>query len=616
MSESLARIQNQIREWPAQPGVYLMRDSASRILYVGKAKNLRNRIRSYFQNPDANEGKTRLLVKRVTEVEFTVTPSELDALLLECTLIKKHRPRYNIRLKDDKNFPYVVLDFTHPFPVFHITRRVVLSPNLRYFGPFSAGVNEISRFLAKTFQLRDCSEAKYRNRTRPCLNYEIGTCTAPCVGLVSQESYARQVREATLFLKGRKQELIRELKAEMATASRGMEYERAKTLRDRIVAVDKLTEKQNAVLTERQKDIDILGSQAEGEEIQWVILYLRGGFLAGRRAARVTVPAGPADEATVSFLEQLYADSLVPDEIWIAAEFTGRADLEALLGQRAGKPVRILVKRGEKPMRLLGMAQENARLLLEQGAGGRAAASASEELRRALDLAEAPHSIEGMDVSNLQGTSPSVAVVHFADERPLKSRYRTYHPRTVDGQNDFAMLHEVVLRRYRAGAEPPPDLLLIDGGKGQLNAALAALEELRVQIPICALAKSRAQRAFTRKEIVRSEERVFVPGRKNPLALKENSAAMHLLQRVRDEAHRFSVKGHRSRRKKAALEDGFLSGIRGIGPKIRIRLLRELGGMEGLRAADLAALRAAGVPAAAAMEIRRRVEESSGAGEE
>ncbi|NDD03722.1 MAG: excinuclease ABC subunit C, partial [Proteobacteria bacterium] len=241
--------------WPLQPGVYIMKDSTGRILYVGKAKVLRNRIRSYFQDPEKLTPKTRALTKRIASLEFTVTHTELEALLLECNLIKKHRPRYNVRLKDDKNFPYVVLDFTHPFPQFRITRKVIPSPELRYFGPYSGGIREIGRFLLKTFQIRDCSDSKFKNRTRPCLNYEIGTCTAPCVDYVSQSDYAKQIEDAIMFLKGRKQDLVTKLKQEMLLASEKLEFERARGFRDKISAIERITEKQNAVLTEKQKDI-------------------------------------------------------------------------------------------------------------------------------------------------------------------------------------------------------------------------------------------------------------------------------------------------------------------------------------------------------------------------
>ena len=599
-------ILQRIKEWPDQPGVYLMRDAANRILYVGKAKNLRNRIRSYFQAPEGLTPKTRLLMKRVADLEFTVTNTELEALLLECNLIKKHRPRYNIRLKDDKNYPYVVLDFTQPFPQFRITRRVVISPHLKYFGPFSGGVREISRFLLKTFRIRDCSDSKFKNRTRPCLNYEIGTCTAPCVGLVNQEDYSRQIREASLFLQGRKQQLMQDLRKEMLEASSKMEYEKAKISRDKIQAVEMITAKQNAVLTQRHQDIDVIGCFPGDNELQWVVLFVRAGFLTGRRAEKTQLILDSVEDTTRSFIEQFYTISLIPDEIWIASDFAGRETIESFLSERAGKKVRLQVKRSETPMRLLGMAYENAKLIYQE-AQKRGGGSASQELQKILGLAECPHSIEGIDVSNFQGQLPAVALVHFAAERPLKARYRLFYPKTVEGQNDFAMIYETVLRRFSKPENPPPDLLLIDGGKGQLASAVRALEELKIDVPVLALAKARTQSAFTRKEVEHSEERIFVPNRKNPIVLKEGHPALRLLQQVRDEAHRFSVKSHRVRRKNRAFQESSLTDIAGVGPKTRARLLQRFGSLAGIREASVQDLMDTGLSEVRAMKLRSQL---------
>lgn len=578
-------ITNQIKAWPTQPGVYIMKDVTGRILYVGKAKNLKNRIRSYFQSSEKLSPKTRSLVKKISTLEFTVTHTELEALLLECNLIKKHRPRYNIRLKDDKNYPYVVLDFTHPFPQFRVTRKIVPSPSLRYFGPFSGGIREISRFLLKTFQIRDCSDAKFKNRTRPCLNYEIGTCTAPCVNYVTETEYAAQVEEAILFLKGKKQALVQSLKAQMQEASEKWEYEKAKIVRDKIQAIERITEKQNAVLTERPRDIDVIGIYLGDGELSIAVLFIRNGFLTGRRTVRVPLTLDSVEKTTLEFLQQFYLVSLIPDEVWLATDFEERLLLESLLIERAEKNVKIRVPRTEQPLRLLGMAYENAKLIY-QDIKNKTAISASDELQKVLSLSEAPQTIEGIDVSNLQGKNPAIALVHFSDERPLKSRYRLYYPKTVEGQNDFAMIHEVVTRRFSKPVLPPPDLLLIDGGKGQLASAERALKDLGLEIPILALAKSRTKSGFTRKNVDKTEERIFIPQRKNPIILKETNPALRLLQQVRDEAHRFSVESHRKRRKKQLLEESILKDIPGIGEATRIKLLKALGSLEAISQAS------------------------------
>jgi len=580
--------------WPLQPGVYIMKDSTGRILYVGKAKVLRNRIRSYFQDPEKLTPKTRALTKRIASLEFTVTHTELEALLLECNLIKKHRPRYNVRLKDDKNFPYVVLDFTHPFPQFRITRKVIPSPELRYFGPYSGGIREIGRFLLKTFQIRDCSDSKFKNRTRPCLNYEIGTCTAPCVDYVSQSDYAKQIEDAIMFLKGRKQDLVTKLKQEMLLASEKLEFERARGFRDKISAIERITEKQNAVLTEKQKDIDVIGVYLGQNELLIAVLFIRNGLLTGRRTEKIVLTLDSVEKTILEFLQQFYLVSLVPDEIWLANDFDERHILESLLSEQSHKKVKIRIPRTEKPLRLLGMAYENAKLIYLD-IKNKIGISASEQLQEVLGLTEPPQTIEGIDVSNLQGRNPAIALVHFSDERPLKSRYRLYYPKTVEGQNDFAMIYEVMNRRFSKADPPPPDLILIDGGKGQLAAAERALLELKLDIPILALAKSRTKSAFTRKQVEKSEERIFVPKRKNPIILKEGTPALRLLQQVRDEAHRFSVKSHRVRRRKEMLETSVLGDIPGIGEKTREKLLKELGSLENIREANLDQLLALGL---------------------
>ncbi len=599
-----ARMLDEVKDWPTQPGVYIMRDSAKRILYVGKAKSLRTRVRSYFMNPTALTPKTRILVSRVAAVEFTVTQTELEALLLECNLIKQHRPRYNIRLKDDKNFPYVVLDFTHPFPQFRVTRRVVADPKLNYFGPFSGGIRDISRFLLKTFQIRDCSDAKFKGRSRPCMNYEIGTCTAPCVSLVSEEDYSKQVREASLFLKGKKHDLIQALKTEMYDASEATQYETAKRLRDKIGAIERLTQKQNAVLIDKLRDIDVVGCFVAEHEIQWVVLFIRGGFLTGRRAERVKITLNP-EESVNAFLEQFYSVSLIPDEVWLMDDFDERENLSELLSQQAEKSVRIQVKRGEKALRLLGTAHENARLLFHEST--KKPMSATEELQRALSLTDLPTTIEGIDVSNFQGTSPAVALVHFSDERPLKSRYRLYYPKTVVGANDFAMIHEIVTRRFSKPDPPPPELLMIDGGKGQLAAAVRALQEVGANIPVCSLAKARTESAFTRKEVKRSEERIFIPNRKNPIVLRQGNPALALLQRVRDEAHRFSVISHQRRRGKWSNEGSPLEAIEGVGEKTKEKLLKTFGSVEAIRAAGVEGLVKCGLSEKLAERVLERL---------
>ncbi|MFM8315324.1 MAG: excinuclease ABC subunit UvrC, partial [Deltaproteobacteria bacterium] len=475
---------------------------------------------------------------------------------------------------------------------------------------YSAGVHEIGRFLLKTFQIRDCSDSKFKNRTRPCLNYEIGICTAPCVDYVSEEQYSKQIQEAILFLKGKKRELVSELKKQMLEASDKLEFEKAKNLRDKIQAVEKITEKQGAILTEKQEDIDVIGIYPGEGELSIAVLFIRSGLLIGRRVEKIPLTLDSIEETIRTFLEQFYTVSIIPSEVWLAQEFPDRISVEEFLTHRAKHPVKVKIPRTEKPLRLLGMAYENAKLIY-QSDHKKSEKSASEELQEVLGLSETPHSIEGIDCSNIQGTNPAVALVHFSDERPLKSHYRIYYPKTVEGPNDFAMIYETVLRRLSRPDYPPPDLFLIDGGKGQLQSALKAIDELKLNVPICSLAKSRTESAFTRKEIEKSEERIFVPNRKNPIILKEGNAALRLLQQVRDEAHRFSVKSHQTRRKNKMMNDSLLLEARGIGPKTREKLLKHFGNLESLSQAPVESLEKLGMKRKVAAALLEKLSELS-----
>ncbi|NDD04731.1 MAG: hypothetical protein EB078_07480 [Proteobacteria bacterium] len=338
----------------------------------------------------------------------------------------------------------------------------------------------------------------------------------------------------------------------------------------------------------------MIGVYLGQNELLIAVLFIRNGLLTGRRTEKIVLTLDSVEKTILEFLQQFYLVSLVPDEIWLANDFDERHILESLLSEQSHKKVKIRIPRTEKPLRLLGMAYENAKLIYLD-IKNKIGISASEQLQEVLGLTEPPQTIEGIDVSNLQGRNPAIALVHFSDERPLKSRYRLYYPKTVEGQNDFAMIYEVMNRRFSKADPPPPDLILIDGGKGQLAAAERALLELKLDIPILALAKSRTKSAFTRKQVEKSEERIFVPKRKNPIILKEGTPALRLLQQVRDEAHRFSVKSHRVRRRKEMLETSVLGDIPGIGEKTREKLLKELGSLENIREANLDQLLALGL---------------------
>ncbi len=412
------------------------------------------------------------------------------------------------------------------------------------------------------------------------------------MGYVTQQAYGKQVQEAILFLKGKKKELLATLKKQMDAYSLKMEYERARNIRDKIFSVKKITEKQNVVLSNNQKDIDVVGYFSNGNEIQWVVLYVRAGLLTGRRTHRLKLSAESPETVIQTFLEQTYIHALIPDEIWIPTDFVERHSLEKLLSQRSQRDVKILVRRSENSLRLLGMAYENAKLIFEEN---KIETDPAIELQKTLGLKGPPIHIEGIDVSNLQIEAPVVSLVHFEQGRPDKSRYRLFYPKLVQSQNDFAMIYEGVLRRFKDMDNPAPDLLLIDGGKGQLQAAARALQEHSLNIPICALAKARTQHGFTRKELQKVQERIFLPNRKNPVLLNSGHPALCLLQQIRDEAHRFAIKGHRRRRSKSRLAESTLTQMRGIGQRTRQKLLKYFGGMDQISNASIDELKGAGI---------------------
>lgn len=595
---------------PDEPGVYLMRDARGRVIYVGKAASLKNRVRSYFQSGQSLDAKTRALVDEAAEVETIVTADEREALILEDTLIKRHRPRYNVRLRDDKRYPYLKLT-AEPFPRLVLTRRIEpdIKRGARYFGPYtsSGAMREARRVLQKLFRIRTCSLDIPANanenpvRRRPCLDHFLGLCDAPCVGAVDASSYQRLVDEATLFLQGRRRELLPRLRREMAEASKNLEFERAARLRDRVRALERLLEACKA-LDPQRGDQDAIGLALAETTCAVQVFQVRGGVLIGRERFSLETPRGSDPrEALVAFLQQRYVRSPeIPREILLPVEIDGeeRALLERWLSDRRGARVYLKhPKRGPKAG-LVRTAERNAELALaeerrrREAEAGRAAgagmSTALEELVRALRLSALPRRIEGFDVSNFQGREPVASMVVFTRGAPDKGRYRRFRIREVEGPDDVAMLAEAVRRRFERALAgdarflPLPDLLLLDGGKGQLGAARAVLAELGLSevFPI-ALAKE--------------HEELFLPGRRRPLVLPRRSPALQLLQRVRDEAHRFALEHHRRRRERRTLRS-VLDEIPGIGPKRKRVLLERFGSVKALREATAEELQRAGLP--------------------
>jgi excinuclease ABC subunit C len=578
---------------PSRSGVYLMRDGGGKVIYVGKAKDLRARVRAYFTNPD-ERCQIQFLVRRVADIETLVTSSEKEALILENNLIKQYKPRYNIRLKDDKSYLSIKVTTQHPWPRIFTTRKIVKDGN-RYFGPFSSAVaaRETLDIIEKHFLLRNCTDHNFKNRSRPCLQYQIKRCLAPCVLPVSQPDYRERVRQAILFIEGKQNELISELRQKMAERSEALEFEAAAKIRDQIQAVEKTLEKQRMV-SHWGGDQDVFGLYREGGFIEVQVLFVRQGKLTGSQSYSLEDLEFPDEEVIGALLTQFYqGHRFIPDEILLPVELEDGEVREEYLRENKGKRVTILSpQRGDKK-ELVEMARENAhQSFSERHDQEKAREKMLQELQAKLRLRNYPQRIECFDISMLHGAHAVGSMVTFVNGEPDKSRYRHYRIRSIDassGGDDFGMMLEVLKRRFARGqAEGDlPDLVVVDGGKGQLAMALAALMEVGVKgVEAVGLAKMRVQAAPRSAEIERSEERVFLPGQSNPVILKRNSNALFLLQRVRDEAHRFAITHHKKLRTRQTLFSA-LDHIPGVGGARKRALLRAFGSIKRIEAATL-----------------------------
>lgn len=598
---------------PAGPGVYVMKDAEGRVLYVGKARSLRRRLAAYFKPSGHADPRIAQLVRRIAAYETIVTRTEKEALLLEANLIKRHRPRYNVSLKDDKRYPSLRLDLREPYPRFEIVRRPGGDEAL-YFGPFASAsaVRETLRILNRTFKLRQCRAVEFKTRRRPCLHCQMNGCLAPCCRDIPPELYAEQVQEAILFLKGRTRELLQKIRGAMQAAAAAEEFERAARLRDKLFALEKTVEKQVAATTDF-RDRDVFAAASESGAAVVTLLVVRGGVLTGSRHYRVPETIASAAEVLAAFLPQYYASrGEAPPEILIANPLADAPLVAEALGAARGRPVRIhRPARGEKA-RLAAMALENARTeLAAMLSDRRAERELLTRLQRALSLSRLPERIECVDNSTLMGSSPVAARVVFAGGRPQPEAYRTYSLRSVSIPDDYAAMAEILGRRFRGDGEgePPPDLLLLDGGKGQLGTAAAVLRDLGLAgaLDIAAIAKRDERRG-------ERSDKVFIPGRSNPVNFGRENDLLLFLQRVRDEAHRYAVGFHRRRRRAVFLRSA-LDGIPGVGRARKAALLARFGSVEALRSADPAAI--AAVPgftprlAAALLAALKRAEEQA-----
>ena len=559
-----------------------MLDAAGEVLYVGKARNLKSRVASYFQ-PSNVHPKVQALIAKTAGMEVTITNSDTEALLLEFNLIKRHRPRFNVVLRDDKSFPFVHLATNHEFPSLTFYRGSRKEPG-RFFGPYpSAGaVRETLQRLQKLFRLRNCADGYFAHRSRPCLQYQIRRCTAPCVGLISKEQYQRDVDAAIKVLEGRNDEVYQDLASRMEEAAQRLQFEEAAKLRDQMASL-KTVQAQQIVTADIHHDADVIAiAQASGEYCV-ALMFVRGGRSLGHATFFPKAPFAEPAEVLAAFVSQYYLEREAPAEIIVEHDFEEAALLESTLAARASHKVRIAsAVRGIRASWLEMMRGNAGQSLQMRGLARASIESALEDIREALNLDGVPHRIECFDISHTGGTDTVASCVVFGVEGPLKGDYRRFNIAGIEPGDDYAAMHQALTRRYkrvRDGEYSAPDLLLIDGGKGQLAQAAAVLEELGVAgITLVGVAKGADRRP--------GQEQLFLLGRETPTILPADSHALHLIQRVRDEAHRFAIAGHRRKRAKRHSQS-ILETIPGLGPVKRRELLKQFGGLQGILRAGI-----------------------------
>ncbi len=598
---TVEQLKELVRDFPQTAGVYLMKNLRGKVIYVGKAKNLRSRVRSYFNlSGQGTSLKTVFLVNQIHSIEIQLTKTEVEAFLLEASLIKKYRPRYNIRLKDDKAYPYIVASVKDNFPRFYVARRVKNDGNL-YFGPFISGgaVRETIRFLNRTYKIRDCTDSFFKGRTRPCMTYQIGRCTAPCVDLVSIHDYREDFAEAISFLKGEDQKVIKQLTKRMKLAADDERYETAGKLRDSIDAVKRILEKQSVVGKDQEFDQDVVAYVGDPRGTLIEVLHIRRGRVIGSQPYFLSkldfaLPGEEVMEWLTSFLNQYYSDNIIPDEILLPVELG--IDMTKLLKdvfeERQGKRPDIRVMTGQHEQ-LLKLTLKNAQMHFDARVTEKEnRLKGLEDLQKKLGLPELPLRIECYDISNFQGSESVASQVVFEEGSPKKEDYRKYKIKTVIGSNDFASMKEVLERRFKHTEYDDPQLVVVDGGKGQLSMAVEILKEVgRPEIPVVGLAKARTKGSFQDAEVESSEERVFIPGRQNPVTFARNAEALQILVGIRDEAHRFAITFHRKLREARTLESE-LDSIVGLGVKRKDRLLKSFDGIQAIKDAGIEAIAA------------------------
>jgi len=597
--ETNEHLQSILDSAPTKPGCYLMKDADSKVIYVGKAVNLRSRLRSYFHASAMENNKTHQMVRRISDIDWIVVGSELEALILEMNLIKKHRPHFNVRLKDDKRYPYIKVHWADPFPKLTVTRYMV-NDGSRYFGPYTSvwAVHQTLDVLRRIFPYLTCDREITGEDQRACLYYDIKLCSAPCIGAINKDDYRQAIDDLCQFLNGRTEPIVSRLQEEMVLASDQLQFERAASLRDQVNAIEKVVEKQK-VISSDYIDSDVIAMARSNGEACVQVFFIRSGKLIGREYFLLQGAEGAADANVMSgFIKQFYDQaSMVPPQVLLPHEIEEAHIIKQWLdSRRTGESVEILIPHEGHQRELIELAAENAAETLQSlqarwQAEKHRQTEALAELQSALNLKVPPNRIECYDISNTQGTSAVGSMVVFEQGVPSKKYYRRFNIRSVSGPDDFASMEEVLQRRFnrwqsaremgdQPGKKPDPsfsmlpDLLIVDGGKGQLSRAIAVLERYNLleQVPVTGLAKQ--------------NEELFIPNQSQPIMLPNGSQGLFLIQRIRDEAHRFAITSHRKRRTKSGLASR-LDTIAGVGPARRKALLGKFGSIQNIQTASI-----------------------------
>jgi excinuclease ABC subunit C len=614
--EILEKLQGILATLPTKPGCYIYRNAEGTIVYIGKAINIKNRVRSYFHSDSSHDNKTRRLVRDIADIEWIVVGSELEALILEMNLIKKHRPKYNIRLKDDKRYPYIKIHWNEPFPKVTVTRQMV-DDGSRYFGPYTSAwaVYQTLEVLRKIFPYLTCDREITGNDPRACLYYDIKLCTAPCIGAINQQGYRQMISDLMEFLSGHSEGIIKRIQDDMQKASDEMRFEKAAALRDQLKAMHSIIERQKIVFGSDYEDSDVIAMAREDGEACVQIFFIRGGKLIGREYFILEGTEDTSDNQVMAeFVKQFYTEAAnIPEQVMLPQEIEERIIISQWLrSKRGGRKVELLVPNAGQPKDLVQMAADNASETLQAlraqwQADAHRQETALSELQTALKLSAPPNRIECYDVSHTQGVATIGAMVVFEQGVPAKNLYRKFNieSTSIGAPDDFASMEEMLARRFKrwkssqeteanAGSKKDasfsflPDLIIIDGGKGQLSRVVKVLEEFELfeKVPVVGLAKQ--------------EEEIFFPHNSTPLLLPRHSQGLYLVQRIRDEAHRFGITAHRKKRSKLGLASQ-LDSIPGIGPARRKALLKHFGSMDKIKEAsieEIAAVKGLNLPAA------------------